>query len=843
MMASLSEDIQSAGSDTRPPMLDRSIKMRKFRETLADGALGLERDRVIKDLTPEEKKRFKADIHAINIILQEQRRNHSRILCQYPTQSSTIPQSAYAPPVIYPTHFADNTHLNSRLINVQGRQNRVQGNNARGAVAARNKGVQNRVGNANPGQEKPTKPCSWKISAADPIYDEAGPSYDSDIISEVQDHDTIAMHVQSALYNGHEIVKTNHALAVVRDSEDTLELAEITRKKILEKMKSPLFSELHDAYTVEQARKVELEAEISKLKHKIQNDDHGEMIKHFSNLELQGIRKLKEQTSHMNERRSEEDHTLDFKALDSQNIELTEHVTALQEQNEHFRGKNEKGSAKGKIECVTMNTVTPKVLAPSMYAIDVEPILPRHRNNRKVHLDYLKHLKECVETLREIVKVARIETKLDNGPANAYFYTKESQELLEYWKPTGKKFSLGEQCPLTKFTKSKVVPLQQPKHVSSSEIVITERFSNTSHKPLTRLLKTYDGNRSQLKNMVKKFIRTVRFRNDHFGAIMGYEDYVVGDRVISRVYYVEGLRHNLFSVGQLYDLDLEVAFIKHSCYVRDVGGVELLKGSRGSNLYTTSVEDMMNSSPICLLSKASKNKSWLWHRRLNHLNFGTINDLVRKDLVRGLPRLKFEKDHLCSACQLGKSMNVGIIHQKSIPRTPQKNDVVERRNCTLVEVAWIMMIFSKALMFLWAEAVATACYTKNRSIIHTRNDKTPYELVHGKKLDLTFLCIFGALCYPINDSEDLGKLKAKADIGIFVGYAPNRKGYRIYNKRTRRIIETIHVQYDELTEHMAPVHIITGPEPILMTPGQISLGIIRNPVPSAPYVPPTNKDL
>ncbi|GJS18211.1 retrovirus-related pol polyprotein from transposon TNT 1-94 [Tanacetum coccineum] len=161
--------------------------------------------------------------------------------------------------------------------------------------------------------------------------------------------------------------------------------------------------------------------------------------------------------------------------------------------------------------------------------------------------------------------------------------------------------------------------------------------------------------RSRLRNFMKKFIGTVRFGNDHFGAIMGYGDYVIGDSVISRVYYVEGLGHNLFSVGQFCDSDLEVAFRKHTCYVRDTDGVELIKGSRGSNLYTISVEDMMKSSPICLLSKASKNKSWLWHRRLNHLNFGTINDLARKDLVRGLPRLKFEKDHLCSACQLGKS--------------------------------------------------------------------------------------------------------------------------------------------------------------------------------------------
>nr|GEW46494.1 copia protein [Tanacetum cinerariifolium] len=96
-------------------------------------------------------------------------------------------------------------------------------------------------------------------------------------------------------------------------------------------------------------------------------------------------------------------------------------------------------------------------------------------------------------------------------------------------------------------------------------------------------------------------------------------------------------------------VDLEVAFRKHSCYVRDTNGVDLIKGSRGSNLYTISVKDMMKSFPICLLSKASKNKSWLWHRCLNHLNFGTINDLARKDLVRGLPRLKFEKDHPCSA--------------------------------------------------------------------------------------------------------------------------------------------------------------------------------------------------
>ncbi|GJV56022.1 putative ribonuclease H-like domain-containing protein [Tanacetum coccineum] len=116
-------------------------------------------------------------------------------------------------------------------------------------------------------------------------------------------------------------------------------------------------------------------------------------------------------------------------------------------------------------------------------------------------------------------------------------------------------------------------------------------------------------------------------------------------------------------------------------------------------------------------------------------------------------------------------------------------------------------------------------------------------MVHDKKPDLTFFRVFGALCYPTNDSEDLGKLQPTADIGIFVGYAPSRKGYRIYNKRTRRITKTIHIQFDELTEQIDPVQLSTGPAPSFLTHGQISSGLVPNPVPSTPYVPPTNKEL
>nr|GFB99994.1 retrovirus-related Pol polyprotein from transposon TNT 1-94 [Tanacetum cinerariifolium] len=122
-------------------------------------------------------------------------------------------------------------------------------------------------------------------------------------------------------------------------------------------------------------------------------------------------------------------------------------------------------------------------------------------------------------------------------------------------------------------------------------------------------------------------------------------------------------------------------------------------------------------------------------------------------------------------------------------------------------------------------AVATACFTQNRSIIPLRHDKTPYELLHSKLPDLSFFHVFGALCYPTNDSENLGKLQPKADIGIFIGYAPSKKAFQIYNRRTRRIVETIHVNFDELTA-MASEQRSSGPALNEMTPGTISSGLV-----------------
>ncbi|GJQ92451.1 putative ribonuclease H-like domain-containing protein [Tanacetum coccineum] len=139
-----------------------------------------------------------------------------------------------------------------------------------------------------------------------------------------------------------------------------------------------------------------------------------------------------------------------------------------------------------------------------------------------------------------------------------------------------------------------------------------------------------------------------------------------------------------------------------------------------------------------------------------------------------------------------------------------------------------MLIYAKALLFLWAEAVATACYTQNRSITRLRHGKTPYELLHHKLLDLSFFHVFGALCYPTNDKENLGKLPPKADIGIFIGYAPTKKAFRIYNRRIKRIIETIHVDFDELIA-MASEHISLKPALHEMTNATINSGLVPNP--------------
>nr|GEW09310.1 integrase, catalytic region, zinc finger, CCHC-type, peptidase aspartic, catalytic [Tanacetum cinerariifolium] len=274
-------------------------------------------------------------------------------------------------------------------------------------------------------------------------------------------------------------------------------------------------------------------------------------------------------------------------------------------------------------------------------------------------------------------------------------------EIGYKWKPTGRTFTIvRNKFPLTRFTSTKVVPLK--------EIIIKSVSTPTPGIKVLQIVMWYldserskhmTGNRSQLTNFINKFLGTVKFGNDQIVKIMGYGDYQIRNITISRVYYVEGLRHNLFFIGKFCDSNLEVAFHKYTCFVYSLEGVDLLMGSQGTNLYTLFIGDMKKSFPICLLLKASKTKSWLWHRCLSHLNFGTINQLAQQ-----------------------------------------------------------------------------------------------------------------------------GKLKAKVDVGIFIGYALVKKAYRIYNKCTKQIMETIHVDFDELTA-MASEQSSPGPALHEMTFGTLSSGL------------------
>nr|GEU47229.1 retrovirus-related Pol polyprotein from transposon TNT 1-94 [Tanacetum cinerariifolium] len=553
-----------------------------------------------------------------------------------------------------------------------------------------------------------------------------------------------------ALYNGHEIIKDNHTPTIVHNSEDTLEIAEITRKKMNDKMNDP------ECVT----RKVKIAPHDYSKENLLatfipQKQLTPEQIFWSNDLMKLKSEALKEQTKVSRPIKAftvaEDDKIKQhykelYNSIKIIHAKHIEQVTKLTTKNVNLKTR------------VSKATVNPQVSTRYKHAIDVKPIILRLRNNRDAHLDYLRHLKESVEIIHDIIEEAKTNvrvppsTRVNSFPnasgSQPKSYDKPNRISLakgvnklpvedqpktnkshlrtsnrvdsssrlkrtvkqvwrpkpvrqvwkptgkvlttigHQWRPTGQILTLGKQCPLTRFTPPKVV-------------------SATQHNKRASCSKHMTEDRSRLMNFVKKFIETIRFRNDHFGAIMGYGDYVIGNSVISR----------------------------------------------------------------------------------------------------------------------------------TVPKTPQQNGVVERQNRTLVEAARTMLIFSKTPMFLWAEAVATACYTQNRSLSHTRHHKTPYELVHNKKPDLTFFKVFGALCYPTNDSVDL------ADTGIFVGYAPSRKGYRIYNKRTRRIMETIHVQFDELTEPMVPVQLGTGPAPNFLTSGQISSGLIPNTVPATPSAPPTNKEL
>nr|GEZ21133.1 integrase, catalytic region, zinc finger, CCHC-type, peptidase aspartic, catalytic [Tanacetum cinerariifolium] len=395
--------------------------------------------------------------------------------------------------------------------------------------------------------------------------------------------------------------------------------------------------------------------------------------------------------------------------------------------------------------CVSKATVNPQVSTRDKHAIDVEPIVPRLKNNRDAHLDYLRHLKESVETIRDIVEEAKVVRPRDRSIVSVCRYTKHSQELLEY--------TIGT-CPQSSQQRAKqlaYIPLIRKKQVTVAKP--SDKSDSTTHQHVVTV-------KSQ-KTIV------------HVPSSTGVNSFSNASGLQPKSHVTSNRILPAKGVNKLPEEDQPKTNKSH---LRTSNRV-----NSSSRLKRTVVQIIL----WYLDSGCSKHMTGD-HSRL--MNFGK----------KFIGTVRFENDHFGAIMGYGDYVIGNTVISRTVPRTPQQNGVVERRNHTLVKAARTMLIFSKALMFLWAETVATTCYTQNRSLIHTHHHKTPYELVHNKKHDLIFFRVFGALCYPTNDNEDLEKLQPTTDTGIFVGYAPSRKGYRIYKKRTRRIMETIHVKFDKL---------------------------------------------
>nr|GEV54135.1 hypothetical protein [Tanacetum cinerariifolium] len=246
----------------------------------------------------------------------------------------------------------------------------------------------------------------------------------------------------------------------------------------------------------------------------------------------------------------------------------------------------------------------------------------------------------------------------------------------------------------------------QPKVTKPKKVGFSERLATPKPRKPRFLLRWSPTGRLFDQEGKLKFMGTVRIENDHVAAILGF--------------------------GQFCDSDLEVAFRRNACFVRNLEVVDLLKGDRSTNLYTVNLQEMASASPFCLMARASSTKSWLWHQRLSHLNFDTINDLARNDLVSGLPKFKYIKEHFCPSCDERK------IKRASHPPKPVPNSR-HRLHLLHMDLCGPMRIAN----------------------------------INGKrKPDISFLHVFGALCYPKNDREDIGKLGAKGDIGFFIGSKP-----------------------------------------------------------------------
>ncbi|GJY82747.1 putative ribonuclease H-like domain-containing protein [Tanacetum coccineum] len=364
-------------------------------------------------------------------------------------------------------------------------------------------------------------------------------------------------------------------------------------------------------------------------------------------------------------------------------------------------------------------------------------------------------------------------------------------------------------------------------------------------------------------------------RSPKGGKITGKGKIRTGKLDFEDVYFVKELKFNLFSVSQMCDKKNNVLFTKTECLVLspdfkllDESQV-LLKVPRQNNMYSFDLKNVVPSGGLtCLFAKATIDESNLWHRRLGHINFKTMNKLVRGNLVRATLQMlhmdlfgptsvrsinhktyclvvtddysKFSwvfflatKDetskilktfitgienqinHKVKIIRCGNGtefknndMNQfcrikGIKREFSVARTPQQNGVAERKNRTLIEAARTMLADSLLPTTFWAEAVSTACYVQNRVLVTKPHNKTPYELLHGRPPSISFMRPFGCPVTILNTLDPLGKFDGKADEGFLVGYSINSKAFRVFNTRTRKVEENLHITFLENKPNVA----------------------------------------
>ncbi|GKB09466.1 retrovirus-related pol polyprotein from transposon TNT 1-94 [Tanacetum coccineum] len=567
------------------------------------------------------------------------------------------------------------------------------------------------------------------------------------------------------------------------------------------------------------------------------------------------ICKLKDIIKLLREKSNEENVNNDYGEIMTKNVELENSVAKLLSKNKRLCNEinHVKQVFKEKFDSIKKTRVRSKeqrkeivdiaaqipssnTIVPGMFKLDLEPLAPSLLQNREAHIDYLKYTQEQADILQGIVEQAKAAQPLDKELDFACKHAQQIQELLVYVRdtclnainPSAKKVAVTPKNnvkkvrfaePLTSSSNIKQVESSNTSDSNTHVLSSTGLKCSTSkcgskptdNKRNDRILQTPSRN---MKNKVEAQPRKVNkknrvvepichdnvkhsnlnvnsdlncatckkslfddvhdkcsskkakivesknanhsepnhtwgsnatdipsssslvmtgcpdcslvsglriFGNDNIARIMGYGDYQLGNVTISRVYYVEGLGYNLFSICQFFDTDLEVAFRKNTCFIHNLEGVDLLSGSRNTNLYTISLDDMLKTSPICLLSKASKTKSW-----------------------------KSKKSS----------------HQPKAEDTNQE------------------------------------------------------------KLYLLYM----DLCGP----KHVASINRKS-------YAPAKKAFRIYNKRTQKIIETIHVTFDEMTA-MASEQFSLGPGLHSMTPATSSSGLVPNTVSQQPCIPPNRDD-